>query len=99
MSTTSEAIQQAVDSLEENTEAFDQFIEGASDEFVTTPDGQIFPTLANIVENSVFVDVNAVYNVTDPTGGPLRNFDPNTANVGQIADVLATLIKDLTTTA
>lgn len=37
-----------------------------------------------------------VYTLTPPAGGDLRTFDPNTATFGQIADVLATLIKDLT---
>lgn len=36
------------------------------------------------------------YSLTPPSGGDLRTFNPNTASLGEIADVLATLIKDLT---
>ncbi len=45
---------------------------------------------------SVDIPLEEIYTLTPPVGGDLRTFDPNTANFGEIADVLATLIKDLT---
>lgn len=40
--------------------------------------------------------VVTTYTLTPPSGGDLRTFNPNTATFGELADVLATLIKDLT---
>jgi len=94
MATTSEDIQAAVDSLEENTQALDDFIEGGPTDIVTTPDGNTYPTLAKLIEDQ-FTPLGSTYVITAPAGGELRTFDPNTANMGEIADVLATLISDL----
>jgi hypothetical protein len=54
----------------------------------------------NIVAGSVTSEKLAIfdtYTLTPPTGGDLRTFNPNTATFAHLADVLATLIKDLTT--
>lgn len=35
------------------------------------------------------------YAITEPSGGRVRVFDPNTATLSDVADVLATLLADL----
>ena len=45
-----------------------------------------------------FSITDEVYTLTAPSGGDLRTFNPNTATLGEIADVLATLINDLVET-
>ena len=44
-----------------------------------------------------FIDdpLGQAYVLTPPSGGDLRTFDPNTTTIGQMARVLATLLKDL----
>ena len=46
--------------------------------------------------NAFSIDIANTYDVTEPDGGYLRTFNPNTATFGQLADVLAALINDLT---
>lgn len=96
MATTSESVQAAVDSLEENTQTLDSFIESGPTEDVTTPDGTTIPSLQKVIEG-VFTPINPPYAIVEPADGWLREFDPATSTMGQMRAVFATLIHDLTT--
>lgn len=66
-----------------------------------TPSGSPDTALASDYLDGLKEITNAIstsYVLTAPAGGDLRTFNPNTASLGQTADVLATLIKDLNVT-
>jgi hypothetical protein len=47
------------------------------------------------IEDRLLASPKQTYTITDPAGGDVRTFNPNTASVNELMDFVATLAKDI----